>query len=88
MKAGTSNIRLIKSAAWGFLQVLAVSMVTVAIVHKAYLANFAASLAVNTFWLYNINTATKGTKREKVAYALGAATGSVTGAFLGHTILN
>lgn len=77
-----------KAALWGFLQVAMVALTTVAIVRHNYIANFAGSLAVNVFWLYNVRTATAGTKGEKWAYALGAATGSVTGAFLGHTILN
>ena len=82
------KLRLLKAALWGFLQVAMVALTTVAIVRHNYIANFAGSLAVNVFWLYNVKTATAGTKGEKWAYALGAATGSVTGAFLGHTILN
>lgn len=81
------TLALAKAAAWGFLQVLFVSLTTVAIVKHNYIANFAGSLAVNVFWLYNVKTATAGSKGEKWAYALGAATGSVAGAFLGHSIL-
>lgn len=62
-------------------------MTTVAIVNHAYVANFFLALSVNLFWLMNVTTATKGTKAQKWAYALGASSGSVSGAFLGNTFL-
>lgn len=62
-------------------------MTTVAIVKHAYIANFALALLVNIFWVFNVKTATQGSKAQKWGYALGASTGSVTGAFLGATFL-
>ncbi len=76
-----------KAALLGFGQVLFVSMTTVAIVKHAYVANFFLALMVNFFWLFNVKTATSGSKYEKWAYALGASSGSVVGAILGNQLL-
>ena len=62
-------------------------MTTVAIVKHAYVANFLLALMVNIFWVFNVKTATQGSKYEKWAYAIGASTGSVSGAILGTHLL-
>lgn len=72
---------------WGYCQVIAVAFTTVAIAQQNYLANAIGSLAVNVFWLYNVNTAMRGSKREKLMYCFGAVLGSLSGSYIGHHVI-
>jgi hypothetical protein len=83
----TTKITSAKALLWGFGQVLAVAFTTVAISQQNYLANAVGSLAVNIFWLYNVSTAMKGSKPDKIGYTIGAVLGSITGSYIGHNLI-
>lgn len=83
-RAGYFPIRqLSKLFLTGGIYTLFVAMTTVFIAHQSYLANFFSALAVNLIWALNIKRMAEGTSKDRMAYALGAATGSVSGSLIG-----
>lgn len=66
----------------GYLQVIFVAMNTVFIAHYELIANTFTALAISYIWTHNVKKLAFGDERDRWAYAIGAALGSVSGTVL------
>lgn len=71
----------------GFVQVVFVAMNTVFIAHHALLSNFLTGFAISYVWSWNVKRVAFGDHGDRLAYAIGAAVGSVTGTVLAGLVL-
>lgn len=79
---------LFKLFTTAFFQVFFVAGSTACIAHKHYIGTAITGFAISYIWTFNVRRIAASTLPERIAYASGAATGSVTGMALSTTILN
>lgn len=70
----------------GFLQVIFVSMNTVFITQKAWVALILTSFCISWLWSSNVKKIAFGDKLDRLVYALGAALGCGSGVVLASAI--
>lgn len=73
-----------KLAFTGFLQVVFVSMNTVFIMHKSWLALIATSFCISYLWSGNVKRIAFGDNMDRIVYAFGAAAGCAAGVVLAN----
>lgn len=69
-----------------FLQMGLISSQVLAITQAKYLMAFMTSIGISVCWLFNVNKAVKGNTASKIAYVLGAATGTLAAIYLNKLI--
>lgn len=72
----------------GFIQVFFVAINTYFLSKSYFLGVFSASFMISMVWSYNVKKVAFGSVRDRIAYALGAAFGSVAGLSMSVGILN
>jgi hypothetical protein len=80
--AAGSTLKLFAS---GFLQVILVASSTVFLARANYLGAFVFGFLVSLNWTFNVRRAAASNAGQRIAYALGAAFGSVGGLWLAHS---
>ena len=71
----------------GFIQVLFVAANTAFIAAYALLGNLLTAFAISWVWTYNVRRVVFGDNKDRLAYAVGAALGSVTGTVVANILL-
>ena len=71
----------------GFVQVFLVAMNTVYIAKGNYPFAFATSLGISYVWTRNVSRVALGREKDRWLYALGAATGCISGMALARFLL-
>jgi len=61
-----------------FFQIFFIAVQTKNIIHSNYLLAFVTSLGISVTWIFNTNCVVRDGKANKIAYALGAASGIVS----------
>lgn len=72
----------------GFLQVFFVGANTAFISHYALIGNLLTAFAISWIWTHNVKKVAFGDEKDRMAYAVGAALGSVTGTVTANRALN
>lgn len=85
-QAGNLNPRL-KLALTGFVQVVFVAGNTVFISNYQLLGNLLTAFGISFIWTYNVKRIAFGDSMDRLAYAIGASLGSVTGTVLASAVL-
>ena len=74
-------------ACTGFVQVFLVAMNTVYVAKGNYGLAFVTSTGISYVWTRNVSRVALGRERDRWLYALGAATGCITGMALARYLL-
>ena len=69
-----------------FAQVALVSASTVFIAKENYIGTFVVGFGISWLWTGNVKKVAFGTKKERVAYAAGAACGSLFGLLVASSL--
>lgn len=76
-----------KIAATGFLQVIFVAANTVFIAHYELAANFITAFLISLIWTHNVKKIAFGDEGDRLAYATGAAFGSLAGTMIASALV-
>ena len=71
----------------GFIQILFVSVNTVFLAKTYYLGVLFAAFMISYIWSWNVKKVAFGDHLDRLIYAIGAATGSVTGLFISEIFI-
>ena len=71
----------------GMTQVFFVAANTYFLANAFYLGVAFCGFMISWIWTYNVKKIAVGTTRERIAYCMGAATGSLLGLFISTIIL-
>lgn len=77
----------VRLAATGFLQVIFVAANTVFIAHYELTANFVTAFLISIIWTHNVKKIAFGDESDRLAYATGAAFGSVAGTIIASALV-
>jgi hypothetical protein len=72
----------------GLVQVFFVAANTYFLANKIYLAVFVSAFMISIVWSYNVKKIVFGSLPNRISYAIGAATGSITGLYISNLIIN
>lgn len=86
LKVVSDRLRL-SLVATAFVQVIFVAMNTVFIAHYKLLPNFLTGFLISYVWTWNVKRVAFGDHGDRIAYASGAAIGSVTGTVAAGVVL-
>ncbi|MBN1340730.1 MAG: hypothetical protein JXA03_15480 [Bacteroidales bacterium] len=79
---------MIKLSATGFVQVFFVAINTYLIAKEVYAGVLVAAFLISLVWSFNVKRIAFGSVSDRLAYAVGAAIGSVAGLFtITHILL-
>lgn len=72
----------------GFVQVYFVSVNTYLLSREMYAGVFFAAFMISIIWSWNVRKVAFGSTRDRIVYAIGAASGSVIGLLSSTYIVN
>ena len=62
-----------------YLMILIISTNIKAVIQSQYIYAFLLSMLISTFWIFNVNSITKGDNLSKLLYIVGGAFGAISG---------